>query len=309
MEFAPWPLSESRCFCARFRQRALTSVAAGCEPIPAFPLPPGPSTSPAWPSAASTSAGCEPFSAFPLLPGLPTCPAGPSAAPASARCEPVPAFLLQPGPPTCPAWPSAVSVSAGCEPFSAFSLLPDLSTCPAWLSAASTSARCEPFSPNRLAPASRDSGSWSGTMAAGARKQAASCDAFVLSRRLPAPDAPLKRGISFAKIRGFKVADYNPRLAPVRGTSADAWNIAVRTRGVFTHRDDFQKLACAERGLVRTGTAPIISESAVAWTFLVITPATVGREESHRRAPHSARAVAAGDRAFRRRCRLNGAAC
>ena len=54
----------------------------------------------------------------------------------------------------------------------------------------------------------------------------------------------------------------------------------MRTRGVFTHRDDFQKPACAERGLVRTGTAPIISESAAAWTFLVITPATVGREES-----------------------------
>ena len=52
----------------------------------------------------------------------------------------------------------------------------------------------------------------------------------------------------------------------------------MRTRGVFTHRDDFQKPACAERGLVRT--APIISESAVAWTFLVITLATVGREES-----------------------------
>ena len=30
------------------------------------------------------------------------------------------------------------------------------------------------------------------------------------------------------------------------------WNIAVRTRGVFTHRDVFQKPACAERGLVRT---------------------------------------------------------
>ena len=26
----------------------------------------------------------------------------------------------------------------------------------------------------------------------------------------------------------------------------------MRTRGVFTHRDDFQKLACVERGLVRT---------------------------------------------------------
>ncbi len=33
-------------------------------------------------------------------------------------------------------------------------------------------------------------GAGQGTMAAGARKQAASCDAFVLSRRLPAPDAP-----------------------------------------------------------------------------------------------------------------------
>ena len=32
-----------------------------------------------------------------------------------------------------------------------------------------------------------------------------------------------------------------------------AWNIAVRTRGVFTHRTGFQKLACTERGLVRTG--------------------------------------------------------
>ena len=45
---------------------------------------------------------------------------------------------------------------------------------------------------------------------------------------------------------------------PVRRTFADmwniaeAWNIAVRTRGVFTHRAGFQKPACAERGLVRT---------------------------------------------------------
>ena len=29
-------------------------------------------------------------------------------------------------------------------------------------------------------------------------------------------------------------------------------SIAVRTRGVFTHRDNFQKSACVERGLVRT---------------------------------------------------------
>ena len=32
-----------------------------------------------------------------------------------------------------------------------------------------------------------------------------------------------------------------------------AWNIAVRTWGVFTHRMYSQKPACAERGLVRTG--------------------------------------------------------
>ncbi len=39
-----------------------------------------------------------------------------------------------------------------------------------------------------------------------------------------------------------------------RGTMP--WNNAVRTRGVFTHRDDFLKPACAERGLVRTGPNP-----------------------------------------------------
>ncbi len=81
---------------------------------------------------------------------------------AAARCEPVPAFPLLPKPPICLAWPSA----------------------------ASAPARCEPFSPNRLTPAPRDSGFWPGTMATGAREQAATCDAFVLSRRLPVPDAP-----------------------------------------------------------------------------------------------------------------------
>ena len=34
------------------------------------------------------------------------------------------------------------------------------------------------------------------------------------------------------------------------------WNNAVRTRGVFTHRDVFGKPACVERGLVRTGPNP-----------------------------------------------------
>ena len=49
-----------------------------------------------------------------------------------------------------------------------------------------------------------------------------------------------------------------------------AWNIAVRTRGVFTHRDDFQKPACVERGLVRTG-------KALGWPGLVRTGKTLGR--------------------------------
>ena len=113
------------------------------------------------------------------LPDIPACarpfsfapggtpPARPYAAPAPARCEPVPAFLLLPRPSTCPAWPSAASVAAGCEP----------------------------FSQNRLTPVSRDLGSWPGDMAADARKQAASCSTQKHRRRLPTPDAPLKRGI------------------------------------------------------------------------------------------------------------------
>ena len=44
------------------------------------------------------------------------------------------------------------------------------------------------------------------------------------------------------------------RVERCRGTMP--WNNAVRTRGVFTHRDDFLKPACAERGLVRTGPNP-----------------------------------------------------
>ena len=111
---------------------------------------------------------------------------------------------------TPPARPSAASVAAGCEPFSAFQLLPGPSTCPAWLSAVSAASRCEPFSPNRLTPAPCNSGSGPGTMAAGAREQAASCDAFVLSRRLPAPDAPPSR-TSQASL----VAKLSPNHGPV----------------------------------------------------------------------------------------------
>ena len=94
---------------------------------------------------------------------------------------------------TCPALPSATSAAARCEPIPVFPLLPGLPTCPAWPSAASAPARCEPFSANRLTPSSRDSGSGPGAMAEGAQEQAASCDAFVLSRRLPAPGAPPSR--------------------------------------------------------------------------------------------------------------------
>lgn len=41
--------------------------------------------------------------------------------------------------------------------------------------------------------------------------------------------------------------------APRPWNICGAWNIAVRTSPLFTHRDYFQKPACVERGLVRTG--------------------------------------------------------
>ena len=49
-------------------------------------------------------------------------------------------------------------------------------------------------------------------------QRVASCGAFVLIMRRPASDAPLKRGICFSKIRGFKVADYklNRILRPLK---------------------------------------------------------------------------------------------
>ena len=69
---------------------------AGCEPVPVFPLLPGPSTHPAWPFAAFVASRCEPVPAFPLLPGPSTCPAKPSAAPVASRCEPFPTNRLTP---------------------------------------------------------------------------------------------------------------------------------------------------------------------------------------------------------------------
>ena len=100
------------------------------------------------PAASVTDATtrCEPIPAFPLLPGPSTCPARPSAASVSARCEPIPAFMLLPRPSTRPAWPSAAPVAARCEPIPAFPLLPETPTCPAWPSAAPAAARCEPLS-------------------------------------------------------------------------------------------------------------------------------------------------------------------
>ena len=125
----------------------------------------------------------------------------PSLAENAARALPFPTsqrptclFSFAPGGPP-PARPYAASASAKCEPFLVNSLLPGPSTCPVWPSAAPASARCEPFSENRLTPASRDLGSWPGTMTADARKQAASCSTQKHRGRLPAPDAPLKRGI------------------------------------------------------------------------------------------------------------------
>ena len=57
------------------------------RPTCPFSFTPG-GTPPARPSATSAPARCEPIPAFPLLPGPPTCPARPSAAPAASRCEP-----------------------------------------------------------------------------------------------------------------------------------------------------------------------------------------------------------------------------
>ena len=123
----------------------------------------------------------------------------PSLAESAARALPFPKsqrptcpFSFAPGG-TSPARPSAAPAPARCEPIPVFPLLPGPSTHPAWLSPASAASRCEPFSPNRLTPAPCNSGSGPGAMAAGAREQTASCDAFVLSRRLPAPGAPPSR--------------------------------------------------------------------------------------------------------------------
>ena len=126
--------------------------------------------------------------------------------------------------------------TARCEPIPAFPLRPEMPTGPVWPSAASTPARCEPLSPDRLTPASR-AGLWSGTMAADAREQAASCDAFVLSRRPPAPDAPpiLVRGRKQVAADLAKI--FEDRCLFEEGVCR--WHITgeipVRTRPLSTH--------------------------------------------------------------------------
>ena len=73
---------------------------------------------------------------------------------------------------------------------------------------------------------------------------------------MPAKVFPLFLSILFVCfLRGneFRAAGQRHGVHPRRARGTMPWNNAVRTRGVFTHRDDFQKPACAERGLVRTG--------------------------------------------------------
>ena len=183
------PTAESDGKCRFYR--TLPSPTSQRQTCPFSFAPDG--TPPARPYAAPTPARCEPVPVFPLLPRPSTCPAWPSAASVAAGCEPFPAFLLLPGPSTCPAWLSATSVASRCEPVPAFPLLPGPPTCPAKPSAAPVASRCEPFSANRLYLRRVTQASWPGTVVAGVREQAASCDAFVLSRRRPAPDAPPSR--------------------------------------------------------------------------------------------------------------------
>ena len=74
---------------------SLTGNAARALPFPTSQRPTCPFS---FAPGGTPPARCEPFSAFPLIPGLSTCPAWPSAASTSARCEPFPAFPLLPGP-------------------------------------------------------------------------------------------------------------------------------------------------------------------------------------------------------------------
>ena len=69
------------------------------------------------------------------------------------------------------------------------------------------------------------------------------------------PAVPLNTLRCFLRGNEFRAAGRRHGVHPRRARGTMPWNNAVRTRGVFTHRDDFLKPACAERGLVRTGIA------------------------------------------------------
>ena len=144
------------------------------------------------------------------VPRVPCPPRSPSVRPARSHSLPV-----------APARPSAASVASRCEPISGNPLSPVRASCLATASAPSAFARYEPFSANRLTPAPCDSGFWPGTMAAGAREQAASCDAFVLSRRPPAPGAPSNR-TSTACLVAKPFPEPSPNHGPVSGRAGTA---------------------------------------------------------------------------------------
>ena len=186
-------------------------------------------------------------------------------APASARYEPIPAFPLLPGPSTCSAWLSAALPLLGVSLFRRFRCYLD-----------------RPPVPHGSLP----------------RLPLPGVSRFLRFRcylnRPPVthgslPHLPLL-GVSL--FRRFRCYLGNLVCTPVRETSAGAWNIAVRTRGVFTHRTGFQKLACAERGLVRHGpTSPNpydTKDGPVAYARHITSPATalVGAAEREQAGAH-----------------------
>ena len=97
-----------RLFLAESAARALPFPKSQ-RPTRPFSFTPG-GTPPARPSAAS--ARCEPFSAFPLLPGSSTCPAWPSAVSTAARCEPFSANRLTPVSRDSGFWPGTMAAGA-----------------------------------------------------------------------------------------------------------------------------------------------------------------------------------------------------
>ena len=228
---------------------SVTGATSRCEPVLAFSLIPDLSTCPAWPSTASISARCEPFSAFPLLPEPPTCTPTASVTGATSRCEPVSAFPLIPDLSTCPAWLSAASAAMQDAKERLKSRMTDsrLMLLPHQLVNASppgTPPRPPVGAPygKRLSAVRIEFANGFGTAKAGS--------AVPISPHSPGPSShfrnpgpgshfrsagpgTMEQGISFVKIRGFKVADYNPRLR------AHPWNIRRRVEHRGAHQGRF----------------------------------------------------------------------